>query len=79
MTTHSPCRICPLSCEHHDSPSCVRNLIKLPGESAPISLGLRIGLNQVFGKETLPPCVRGPVGSAYWSIQPEAAEAEQEG
>uniref|UniRef100_UPI0037835A46 hypothetical protein n=1 Tax=Prosthecobacter sp. TaxID=1965333 RepID=UPI0037835A46 len=57
----------------------MRNLIKLPGENAPISLGLRIGLNQVFGKESLPPCVRGPVGSAYWSIQPEAAEPGQEG
>lgn len=54
---------------HHDGPMCVRNLIKLSGEKAPITLGLRIGLNHVYADGGLPPCVHGPLGSAYWSTE----------
>lgn len=77
MNTHSPCLDCPLSCEHHDSPNCVLNLIKLSGQNASISLGLHIGLNHVYGGRGTPPCVRGPVGAAYWSNQPDAVTANE--
>lgn len=77
MNTHSPCLNCPLSCDHHSQPTCVRNLINLPGEKATISHGLHIGLNHVYGRRGMPPCVHGPLGSAYWSNQPDAATASE--
>ena len=43
------------------------NLITLAGENAPISLGLHIGLNHVYGGNAVPPCIRGTLGSAVWS------------
>lgn len=55
---------------------CVRNLIKLSGENAPITLGLHIGLNHVYGGGGLPPCVHGPLGSAYWSTKVTRAGAK---
>mgnify|MGYP006982880027 CR=1 FL=1 len=65
-----PCMDCLLDCAHHGSSLCVPNLVGLHGEGSPITFGLRIGLNHVFADTTLPPCVRGPLGAAYWSTQP---------
>jgi hypothetical protein len=56
-----------MNCQHQGSPMCVGNLITLSGQNTPISLGIRIGLNHAYGCDNLPPCLRGPVGSAYWS------------
>jgi hypothetical protein len=72
MNDLSPCLECALSCPYHDSPMCVGNLVMLADEHAPISLGLHVGLNHVYGEDGLPPCVRGSVGSAHWSILPPA-------
>jgi hypothetical protein len=49
---------------------CVCNLVAISGEHSPISLGLRIGLNHVYGGSTLPPCLHGEKGSTYWSTNP---------
>lgn len=68
MQNLSPCPNCPLQCAHHDGPMCVSNLIHLAGENAPITLGLHIGLNHAYAGDGIPPCVHGPLGSAYWSI-----------
>lgn len=46
---------------------CVGNLVTLTGQNSPISLGIRIGLNHIYGENDLPPCIRGPIGSTYWS------------
>ena len=48
---------------------CVCNLVTLTEDRAPISFGLRVGLNNIYGDRHLPPCVRGPVGAAYWSVE----------
>lgn len=58
---------CPLTCSYRNGSMCVCNLVAISGEHAPISLGLRIGLNYVYGDNALPPCVHGPLGSAFWS------------
>ncbi len=68
----SPCLDCPLNCDFYDSPMCVSNLVMLSGERTPITFGMHVGLNHVYGEGNLPPCVRGPLGSAYWSTQPGA-------
>ncbi|GEM_PF-4335762 len=71
-----PCPNCPLPCRLHGDPMCVSNLINLDGQNAPISLGLHIGLNQTYGGSPTPPCVRGKLGSAYWSTEQDGAVAE---
>lgn len=58
-----------MTCDLHDAPMCVCNLVTLTGEHAPISFGLRIGLNHIYGKDHVPPCVQGPLGASYWSVQ----------
>lgn len=73
-----PCMDCSLDCAHHGSSLCVPNLVGLHGEGSPITFGLRIGLNHVFADAILPPCVRGPLGAAYWSTQPGDDVAEEE-
>jgi hypothetical protein len=59
---------CPLKCGLQESPLCVRNLVMLSGDRAPITFGLNVGLNQLYESGKMPPCVRGPLGSAYWSV-----------
>ena len=67
MNIRSPNPDCPMNCSLRNSPQCVCNLVVVAGENSPISFGLRIGLGHFYGNRTLPPCVRGTVGSAYWS------------
>lgn len=55
MNDLSPCLECALSCRYHDSPMCVSNLVMLADQHAPISLGLHVGLNHVYGEDGLPP------------------------
>jgi hypothetical protein len=55
---------------------CVCNLVTLAGEHAPISFGLRLGLNHIYGEDHVPPCVRGPLGAAYWSLESDPGGAE---
>lgn len=55
---------------------CVCNLVTLTEERAPISFGLRVGLNNIYGDHHMPPCVRGPVGAAYWSVESEPRDPE---
>lgn len=59
---------CPLNCHLRGGPRCVRNVIPLPGEHAPISFGLRLGLDHFYGADAMPPCIRGSHGAAYWSV-----------
>lgn len=63
-----------MQCHLHDASMCVCNLVTLTEENAPISFGLRVGLNNIYGDRHLPPCVRGPVGAAYWSVESEPGE-----
>lgn len=70
MSNLHPFPNCPLDCALKGNPLCVRKLIRLTGAREPITLGLRIGLNHVYGEDAMPPCVRGTVGSAYWSTEP---------
>lgn len=65
-----------MQCHLHDGPMCVCNLVTLTGEHAPISFGLRLGLNHIYGEDHVPPCVRGPLGAAYWSVQSTPGELE---
>ncbi|MCX6837589.1 MAG: hypothetical protein NTX35_07225 [Verrucomicrobia bacterium] len=76
MNTPSSFLNCPMSCDYHSGPMCVRNLLKLCEEKASISLGVHVGLNHVYGRSGMPPCVRGPLGAAHWSNQPAAATSE---
>jgi hypothetical protein len=72
MNDLSPCLDCTLHCRFYANPMCVSNLVFLADELTPITLGLHIGLNHVYGDEGLPPCVHGPIGSAHWSIHRNA-------
>lgn len=62
---------CSMPCDLHDNSMCVCNLVTLTEERAPISFGLRVGLNNIYAEQNLPPCVRGPIGAAYWSVASE--------
>lgn len=70
MNDLTPCLNCALNCHFYNSPMCVSNLVMLADEHTPITLGLHVGLTHIYADEGLPPCVRGSVGSAHWSIQP---------
>jgi hypothetical protein len=72
MNDLTPCLTCALKCPFYDTPMCVSNLVMLADEHTPITLGLHIGLTHIYANEGLPPCVRGSVGSAHWSIQPHS-------
>jgi hypothetical protein len=65
-----------MQCHLHDASMCVCNLVTLTEERAPISFGLRVGLNNIYGDRHMPPCVRGPVGAAYWSVESEPGDPE---
>jgi hypothetical protein len=54
----------------------VCNLVNLTDEHAPISFGLRLGLNHLYGEDHVPPCVHGPLGASYWSVQSTPGSAE---
>ena len=69
MNTFSPRLSCELNCPYHDTPMCLCNLVALPGNKAPISLGLRIGLTQTYGEDRMPPCVHVENGAAHWSAE----------
>jgi hypothetical protein len=77
LNNRRPCPNCPLPCAFHDSPMCVTNVINLNEQNAQISFGLHIGLNHIYGGSPLPPCVRGNLGSAYWSIAEDDNPAAQ--
>lgn len=68
---------CPMSCTFRNGPKCVCNLIAVSGEKSPISLGQRIGLGHFYGSRDMPPCVRGSLGAAYWSVDVDSANAMQ--
>jgi hypothetical protein len=70
MNDLSPCLNCALRCQLYNTSMCVSNLVMLTDEHAPITLGLHVGLTHIYADEGLPPCVRGSVGSAHWSILP---------
>ncbi|MFM2166909.1 MAG: hypothetical protein RIS79_1280 [Verrucomicrobiota bacterium] len=65
-----------MQCQLHDAPMCVCNLVNLTDEHAPISFGLRLGLNHLYGEDHVPPCVHGPLGASYWSVQSAPGEPE---
>lgn len=67
MNIRRPNPDCAMNCTLRNGPQCVCNLVAISGENSPISFGLRIGLGHFYGSRTLPPCVRGTLGSAYWS------------
>ena len=71
MDNLQPHANCPLNCHLRGGPRCVCNVIPLPGEHAPISFGLRLGLDHYYGADALPPCIRGSHGAAYWSVHEE--------
>ena len=79
MNILRPSPDCPLTCAFRNTDQCVCNLISVSGEKAPISYGLHIGLGNFYGSQSLPPCVHGPLGSAYWSVGGGAANALQPG
>lgn len=79
MENLQPHANCPLNCHLCGGPRCVCNLIAMPGESAPISYGKRLGLNHFYGEDDLPPCVRGPLGAAYWSVKATPSNCVQAG
>ena len=70
MNDLTPCLTCTLKCPFYDTPMCISNLVMLADELTPITLGLHIGLTHIYANEGLPPCVRGSIGSAHWSIHP---------
>ncbi|OYW77789.1 MAG: hypothetical protein B7Z37_02565 [Verrucomicrobia bacterium 12-59-8] len=57
-----------MTCTFRNGPQCVCNLIAVSGDNTPISYGLRIGLGNFYGSRAMPPCVRGSLGTAYWSV-----------
>ncbi len=73
MNTLHPNRECPLNCKFRNTAECVCNLINVSSDHPNITLGHHIGLRHTYGAEGLPSCVRGPVGSAYWSIAYDGA------
>lgn len=76
MNNLRPCQNCPLNCAYHGDDMCVSNLVQLVGERSPITYGLRVGLNHFYGGDALPPCVRGPLGNTYWSVDANPGSAE---
>ena len=72
MNILHPIPDCPLTCAFRNKDQCVCNLIALHNDKSPISYGLHVGLGSFYGSQALPPCVRGPLGSAHWSIAAEA-------
>lgn len=72
MNELSPCLACTLNCPLYDGPMCIRNFVSLAVEKAPITLGLHVGLNHLYRDKGLPPCVRGSLGTAHWSILPNS-------
>jgi hypothetical protein len=77
MDNLQPHANCPLDCQLHGGPRCVCNLIPLPADHAPISFGLRLGLDHFYGVDELPPCIRGTHGAAYWSVHSTPGEPVQ--
>ncbi|MFZ2278523.1 MAG: hypothetical protein WAW39_12020 [Prosthecobacter sp.] len=75
MNSRRPKLDCPMTCSLRNSPQCVCNLIAVYNENSPISHGLRIGLGHYYGSRSLPPCVRGTLGSSYWSTTAESSAA----
>ena len=61
-----------MTCPLRNSVQCVCNLIAVYSDNSPISHGLRIGLGHYYGARPLPPCVRGTLGSSYWSTAAES-------
>lgn len=66
---------CSMTCAFRNSAQCVCNLVAVSGEKSPISHGLRIGLGHFYGSRSLPPCVRGSLGSSYWSTTADCSAA----
>ena len=75
MNIRRPNPDCSMTCTLRNSAQCVCNLIAVSGENSPISHGLRIGLGHYYGSRALPPCVRGTVGSSYWSTTVDSSAA----
>ena len=75
MNSRCPNPDCQMACALRNGPHCVCNLIAVSGGNSPISYGLRIGLESFYGSRGMPPCVRGPVGSAYWSVGVDSENA----
>lgn len=69
LDNRHPCPDCHLPCDYHGRPMCVCNLISLGGQNAPITLGVHLGLSHIYGDKPLPTCVRGNLGSGYWSTE----------
>lgn len=67
MSILQPNQHCRLNCAYHDDLMCVCNLVSVREEHTPITFGLRVGLNHIYGSEAVPPCVHGPLGESYWS------------
>lgn len=67
MNSRRPKLDCTMTCPLHNSAQCVCNLIAVNNDNSPNSHGLRIGLGHYYGSRSLPPCVRGTLGSSYWS------------
>lgn len=68
---------CPMTaCIYRNGPQCVCNLVAVSGENSPISFGLRIALGHFYDGQTLPPCIHGTLGMAYWSTTPDSSAAE---
>ncbi|MFZ4763604.1 MAG: hypothetical protein ACOYMN_01520 [Roseimicrobium sp.] len=74
-----PLAICPMACTFRNGPECVRNLIALSGGDSHISYELHIELQNFYGSRAMPPCVRGPIGSAYWSVGVNSVLAQHAG
>ena len=79
MNIRCPNPDCPMACTFRNGAQCVCNLIAVSGENSPISYGLRIGLGNFYGIRAMPPCVRGPLGSAYWSVGVDSGNSPQPG
>ncbi len=73
MHNLQPRQNCHLDCPYRENEMCVCNLVSIDGSHAPISLGLRIGLDHIYGPDCVPLCVHGPVGASYWAIDGPAA------
>ena len=79
MHSRCPNPDCPMACTFRNGPECVCNLIALSGGDSHISYGLHIGLQNFYGSRAMPPCVRGPIGSAYWSVGVDSEHAQHAG
>ncbi len=79
MNIRHPNPDCPMACAFRNNAQCVCNLISVSGENSPISYGLRIGLGNFYGSRSMPPCVRGTIGSAYWSVGGDSENVPHQG